>query len=222
MSKKLFAYLRVSTLKQKEAGTIENQRIKINDFLKINNDFQIIDWFADEGVSAFKERPQFKAMMEKIDEVDGIIITKLDRIARSSKHLAGIIDTLNEKDKQFVVISPNIDTSTPVGKFIGVVLGAVAELEASIIKERMAEGRRRAKLAGVKFGAPSIEFDESELKQMRWYYEKKELGMDTIAKLMSNPERSVSKYTIRNRLRSMSPPIDFRKKKTKGQKYKKN
>jgi len=211
---RLFAYARVSTLRQRDAGTIENQKLVIRKYCEANG-VEVAEWFEDDGVSAFGERPKLREMLERVDEVDGVIVSKLDRIARSPRHLLEIVDYLASRGKAFVVVSPSIDTSTPVGKFMLTVLGAVSELEASIIRERMAEGRARAREQGVKFGRKPLEFSDEELALMRQLYEAG-VGMDTIAKVMSaKRNENIGKWVVRDRLSKMDPPVRFRKPRVK-------
>lgn len=86
----VFGYARVSTQEQVKSGSLDQQTSKIKDYCE-RNDHKIEKLFTDAGVSAIKERPKFEKMMETIangnDEIDGIVVTKLDRFGRSVKDL---------------------------------------------------------------------------------------------------------------------------------------
>ena len=102
-----------------------------------------------EKVSGVKvDRPELVAMLDYVREGDTVVVTKLDRIARSTKHLLEITDLLKEKKVVFKVLNINFDTSTPTGKLMQTMLAAVAEFEREMMLERQAEGIRIAKSKG--------------------------------------------------------------------------
>ena len=155
----------------------------------------------DDGISAFKERPQFDEMMKRIDETDGIIFTKLTRIGRSLEQLIETMNKLSEKHKEIICIKDSIDTSTPQGRFFFHILASFAEYEAEIIRERVKEGVERAKAEGKKFGRKNREFTQKQLNEMKKQYENG-VGMDSLAKIYS-----CSKFLIKAKLTDMSVPI---------------
>ena len=95
-----------------------------------------------------KDRPELQAMLDYIREGDTVIVSKLDRIARSTKHLLDIVDCLQEKKVTFSVLNINLDTSTPTGKLMLTMLGAIATFERKMMLERQAEGIEKAKQEG--------------------------------------------------------------------------
>jgi DNA invertase Pin-like site-specific DNA recombinase len=102
-----------------------------------------------EKVSGVKvDRPELVAMLDYVREGDTVVVTKLDRIARSTKHLLEITDLLKKKKVVFKVLNINFDTSTPTGKLMQTMLAAVAEFEREMMLERQAEGIRIAKAQG--------------------------------------------------------------------------
>lgn len=102
-----------------------------------------------EKVSGVKvDRPELAAMLDYVREGDTVVVTKLDRIARSTKHLLEITDLLKEKKVVFKALNINFDTSTPTGKLMQTMLAAVAEFEREMMLERQAEGIRIAKAKG--------------------------------------------------------------------------
>lgn len=106
-------------------------------------------------------RPELIAMLDYVREGDTLIITRLDRLARSLADLCNITATLKRKGADFAVIDQEIDTTTPTGRLIFHVLGAIAEFDREIIAERRDEGIEDAQKKGVKFGRrPSLSDDE--------------------------------------------------------------
>ncbi|MCO8143660.1 recombinase family protein [Rhodovulum tesquicola] len=95
-----------------------------------------------------KERAKLAEALAYVREGDTLVVTKLDRLARSVAHLLNILDTLTERGAALRILSMGIDTSTPTGKLMLTVLGGVAEFEREIMLERQREGIAKAKAAG--------------------------------------------------------------------------
>ena len=93
-------------------------------------------------------RPQLSALLDYAREGDTVICCKLDRIARSTKHLLEIVDYLQQKNIAFKALNINLDTTTPTGKLMLTMLGAIAEFERELMLERQREGIAKAKAAG--------------------------------------------------------------------------
>ena len=201
----VYGYARVSTEEQVKSGSLNQQIDKIEDYCK-RNDHQLTKLFTDAGVSAIKERPEFEKLMEAIskngnsqEEVDGIVVTKLDRFGRSVKDLVINMETLQEEDIDFISIGDSLDTSTPNGKLLFHILSAFAEFEREIIRERMQAGRERARAEGKELHRPKKELDMERIREL---YTEKGLSARAIAKLMD-----VSPPTILSRLREMGVEI---------------
>lgn len=94
-------------------------------------------------------RPELKRMMEFVREGDTIIVESISRFARNTRDLLDLVEQLTEKNVDFVSQKETIDTTTPAGKFMLTVFGAVAELERYYILQRQAEGIAEAKKRGV-------------------------------------------------------------------------
>jgi DNA invertase Pin-like site-specific DNA recombinase len=102
---------------------------------------------------AANDRRELQRMLEFVREGDTVMVTKLDRLARSVSDAVKIVERLEAKGVHFVVLdNASIDTRTPQGKMVFHILAAVGEMERSLINERTAEGRRKAMEEGVKFG----------------------------------------------------------------------
>lgn len=102
------------------------------------------------------DREQFHIMMDFIREGDVLFVTKLDRLARSVIDLQNFAKYLDDKAVDLKVLHQNIDTTTPAGRLLFTMLGAIAEFERDLINERVREGIEAARLKGVHFGRQSI------------------------------------------------------------------
>lgn len=148
-------YVRCSTLEQNEARQLE--------MMKAQNVEKI---FTDKASGKNTERAQFKEMMSFVRAEDIVIVESISRIARNTKDLLNIISTLTEKGVEFVSLKENIDTTTPQGRFMLTVFGALAELERESILERQREGIAIAKSAGKYKGRKPIEYDVIKFKEL--------------------------------------------------------
>jgi DNA invertase Pin-like site-specific DNA recombinase len=113
--------------------------------------------YVDSGISGSKEkRPALDRLMSDAHrrKFDGVIVWKFDRFARSVSHLLRALETFNALGIAFVSLSESLDTSTPAGRMVFTVLGAVAELERSLIAERVRAGLRNARSKGKRLGRP--------------------------------------------------------------------
>ena len=123
--------------------------------------------FQEKRSGATREkREAVNAALEFCREGDVLVITKLDRLARSMSDLQDISKTLNRKGVDFIVLDQSIDTTTPAGRLTFHLLGAVAEFERDLIAERRNEGIEKAKSKGVKFGRRE-KLDAAQLQRLR-------------------------------------------------------
>ena len=100
------------------------------------------------------DRPEFQACMNYLREGDSLVITRLDRLARSVVHLAQLAKRFQQESIDLLVLDQNIDTSTSTGRLMFNMLASIAEFENDLRTERQAEGIAKAKENGVKFGRP--------------------------------------------------------------------
>lgn len=108
-----------------------------------------VDRIFQEKASGVKhDRPQLAAMIDYVRDGDTVIVCKLDRIARSTKHLLEIVDTLEAKQVSFQVMNINLDTASPTGKLMLSMLAAIGQFEREMMLERQREGIKLAKEAG--------------------------------------------------------------------------
>jgi len=141
--------------------------------------------YVDIGISGTKEkRPALDRLMADAHKrkFDVVVVWKFDRFARSVSHLLRALETFNALGIAFVSLSEQLDTSTPTGKMVFTVLGAVAELERSLIAERVRAGLRNAKAKGKRLGRPRKVVDTSKIASLRalgrsWRTIARQLGM---------------------------------------------
>lgn len=126
--------------------------------------------YVDIGISGTKERrPELDRLMADAHRrrFDVVAVWKFDRMARSVSHLLRVLETFGALGVHFVSLSEAIDTATPAGKMVFTVLGAVAELERSLIVERVRAGLRNAKAKGKRLGRPKITVDSNKIAHLR-------------------------------------------------------
>lgn len=142
-----YGYARVSS-----AG--QNLDAQINQL----NDVKCEKIFKEKVSGRQKEgRQQLRTLLEMVREGDSIVVTKLDRFARSTRDALSTIEELNEKGVTLIVLNmggDRVDTSTAIGKLMITVLSGIAEFEADMIRERQLEGIQEAKKRGVYKGRP--------------------------------------------------------------------
>jgi len=130
----------------------------------------IVREYVDLGISGAKERrPGLDRLIADAHKrkFEVIVVWKFDRFARSVSHLLRALETFRALGIEFVSLSEQVDTSTPTGKMIFTVLGAVAELERSLIAERVRAGLRHAKAKGKRLGRPTKHVDPAQVAQLR-------------------------------------------------------
>jgi DNA invertase Pin-like site-specific DNA recombinase len=109
--------------------------------------------FSDKMSGARADRPQLQRLLKVLGKDDIVIVTRLDRIARNTRDLLNILDSISKSGATFKSLADSwADTTTPHGRLMLTILGGLAEFERELIKCRTSEGRKVAKERGVKFG----------------------------------------------------------------------
>lgn len=147
---KVALYLRVSTRDQ----TTLNQELLLKEYCQRNN-YEVFKIYKDEGVSgSTTSRAGLDTLLQDMRQkfFDAIVVWKLDRLGRSTQHLLQILEELKNKEVRLICTDMNIDTGTSQGKFFFTIIGAVAELEREMIRERIYAGLARAEKQGKKLG----------------------------------------------------------------------
>jgi DNA invertase Pin-like site-specific DNA recombinase len=112
--------------------------------------------YAEKMSGARTDRPELGKLLKRLDAGDVLLVTRLDRLARSTRDLLNILDLIGKRDAGFKSLAdPWADTTTPHGRLMLTVLGGLAEFERALILARTGDGRTRAKAKGVKFGRPA-------------------------------------------------------------------
>jgi len=185
---------RVST--KNHGQTTETQAVALREYAA-HRGFEIVEEYRDEGISGSKDsRPALDRLMKdaRARHFDVVIVARFDRFARSVSHLLRALDEFNHLGIDFVSLSESIDTSTPMGKMIFTVLGAVAELERNLIKERVHMGISRARKEGKQLGRPKRIFDREKartmLQSMSIREVSRQLGVSrgVVERVLSSPE----------------------------------
>ena len=160
-------YARVST--KNNGQDPETQLIALRDYAQARR-FEVCSEYVDIGISGSKEkRPALDQLMDgaRKRRFDAVLVARFDRFARSTRHLVLALEEFNALGVDFISLSESIDTSTPMGRMVYTVIAAVAELERSLICERVAMGLQRAKAQGKKLGRPKVSVDPQQLRQLR-------------------------------------------------------
>jgi len=126
--------------------------------------------YVDVGISGAKDsRPELNRLVADAHKrhFDAVVVWRFDRFARSVSHLLRALETFNSLGIAFVSLSEQIDTTTPAGKLVFTVLGAVAELERSLIQERVKAGLRNARAKGKRLGRPRVAVDCARVLGLR-------------------------------------------------------
>jgi len=148
--KKAAIYARVSTPDQH----VETQLYDLRK-LAAQRGFEVVREYCDRGVSTSKtRRPGLDAMMAdaRRGEFSVLLVAAFDRIARSTKEFLQIVDELHELGIEFISAREAIDTTGAMGRMFITMIGSIAELERSILRERIKAGMRRAKMEGQRLG----------------------------------------------------------------------
>jgi DNA invertase Pin-like site-specific DNA recombinase len=184
-TKRVALYARVSTAKCEKCGKIrtdhdnhghefkgqdpEVQLRELREYIA-HRGWRLTEAYTDAGVSGAKDsRPELNRLM--IDagrrRFDVVIVWRFDRFARSVSHLLRALEQFQALGIDFVSLSENVDTSTPTGKMVFTILGAVAELERSLIVERVKAGIRNARAKGKRIGRPGTKVNPAAVLVLR-------------------------------------------------------
>lgn len=163
----IFGYARVST---------QDQNLDLQ--LDALNKFGCDEIFNEKMTGTKKERPQLEEMMKKLRKGDKVVIFKLDRISRSTKHLIELSETFADIEVDFISLQDNIDTSSPIGRFFFKIMACVAEFERDITVERTKAGLQSARARGRKGGRPKK--DKSKIELAIKMYQSKDYSIGQI------------------------------------------
>src|SRR5271165_6448307 len=159
-------YARVSTLNGQDP---EMQLSELREYAS-RRGWSITREYVDSGVSGSKEsRPELNQLMADAHrrKFDAVLVWKIDRFGRSLKHLVNALADLCAYGVAFISFRDNLDLSTPSGRLMFQIIGAMAEFERSLIQERVRAGLRNARSKGKKFGRPRAQVDADRVFALR-------------------------------------------------------
>ena len=163
--KKAAIYVRVSTLDQH----VETQLYDLRK-LAAQRGFEVVQEYCDRGLSGSKaRRPGIDSMMSdaRRGKFSVLLVAAFDRVARSTKNFLEIVDELTALKIEFISAREAIDTTGPMGRMFVTLVGSIAELERSLITERIRAGMRRARLEGQRLGRAPLNIDHDALVRDR-------------------------------------------------------
>ncbi len=187
-------YARVST--KNNGQDPETQLLALREYAKARK-LEVFNEYVDVGISGSKDsRPALNQLMADARKrrFDAVLVARFDRFARSTRHLVLALEEFNALGVDFISLSESVDTSTPMGKMVYVVIAAVAELERSLIRERVVMGLQRAKAQGKAIGRPPTAVDEQQVLSLR----RQGLGLRAIGQLVGVARTKVLKVLSRN------------------------
>jgi DNA invertase Pin-like site-specific DNA recombinase len=175
-------YARVSTTNHGQDVSMQTRELR--DYCE-RRGWTVTGEYVDAGISGAKDRrPELDRLMADAHKrrFDVVAVWKFDRFARSVSHLLRALDTFRVLAIEFVSLSESPDTATPAGRMVFTVLGAVAELERSLIAERVRAGLRNARTKSKTLGRPRVILDRTTIARLRaqglsWAKIAEELGV---------------------------------------------
>ena len=154
----------------------------------------IVEEFIDHASGAKENRPQLDRLLRAIRNrtIDTVLVWKFDRFARSTRQLINALEEFRHLDVDFISITEQIDTSSPLGKAMFTVISAIAEFERSLISERVRAGIAKARAQGKPHGRLRIDDQKIALiRQLR----KEKLSLAQVAKKVGVSRQTVANYS---------------------------
>lgn len=180
-------YIRVSSVDQNEAR--QHTALK---------PYNIDKLFIDHGISGKDtNRPQLTAMLDYVREGDTVYISEFSRLARNTKDLLSLTEQLQNKGVTLVSLKEKLDTTTPTGKLMLTMIGAIAEFEREMILERQREGIAEAKAAGKYKGRQVKRITDDDFRAVYIKYSNRELTKSGMA-----AELGISRPTLDSLIRT--------------------
>jgi DNA invertase Pin-like site-specific DNA recombinase len=164
MTKRAALYMRVSSLDQRP----ESQLYDLQQ-LASQRGYEVVKVYTDKISGAKARRPALDQLLADARKrrFDVVVVWAFDRMARSVRHFLEVLDELNQLSIEFVSHRENIDTGGALGRAMIVIVGAIAELERSLITERVRAGMRRARLEGTILGRKPLDVDRAAIVRDR-------------------------------------------------------
>jgi DNA invertase Pin-like site-specific DNA recombinase len=165
VTKRIAIYARVSTADQHPETQLLDLRLMAK-----QRGYEVVHEYTDIISGAKSRRPGLDQLLAdaRRHRFDIVLVAAFDRVARSVRHFLEVLDELNRLGIEFVSFRENIDTGGPLGRAMVVIVGAIAELERSLIVERVKAGMRRAKLEGRQIGRKPLDIDREQVVRDRF------------------------------------------------------
>jgi DNA invertase Pin-like site-specific DNA recombinase len=160
-------YARVSTMNTHQSP--EMQLLELRDYAE-RRGWKVVEEYVDAGVSGSKDsRPALNCLMADAchRRFDAVLVWKLDRYGRSLRHLVNALAELEGLGIAFVSLHDNLDLSTPSGRLMFQIIGAMAEFERALIQERVRAGLRNARAKGKRLGRPRVFVSTTKIADLR-------------------------------------------------------
>ena len=148
--------------------------------------------FEEKETGKRKDRPELQNMIDMLREGDRVIVYKLDRIGRSTKHLIELVELFREMGVEFVSLHENIDTSTPTGRLFFHFMAALAEFEREMIVERTKSGLAAARARGKNGGRPKV--GKKQIEKALKLYDSKTYSIKEITDLTGISHQTLYRY----------------------------
>ena len=178
----LIGYARVSTDDQ-------NAQLQVDALMTAG----CIKVFTDKASGSLANRPQLDKMLDQLRPDDVVVVWRLDRLGRSLKNLIALVEELAERGVGFRSLSESIDTTTANGRLFFSVMGALAEFERDLIRERTNAGLAAARARGRVGGRPPVMTAE-KVKVARQMYDSKEHTVEAIAKTLGVSRKTIYRH----------------------------
>jgi DNA invertase Pin-like site-specific DNA recombinase len=160
--------------------------------------------FSDQQSGVSQKREGFLRLMEYLREGDSLVVTELLRLSRSLKHLLSVVESLEEKGVELISLRENIDTQTATGRCFLSMMGAIAQMERELKRERASAGRQAAKARGRTGGRPRTE--PQKLEQAKILYENLDKTAKEVCQAIGIGRRTLFRYLAQKR--NQPPPFE--------------
>lgn len=191
----LIGYARVSTKDQET-------RLQLDALAKAG-----VSDIRQEKCSSVGPRPELQKLLSGLVSGDVLVVYKIDRVARSLKDLLAILDRIKASGASIRSLTEPLDTSNPLGMFMVQILGAVAQLERSIIRERAIAGQVAARMRGVTWGGKPLVISEVELDQIMAMYASGWYTWALLADMWDTTPKSIYRAMARRKKRASGPVL---------------
>lgn len=180
-----FGYARVSTQDQSLSLQLDALR-----------QYGVDQVFEEKESGKRKDRPRLEELLKMLRKDDTVVVYKLDRISRSTKHLIELMEEFEERGIHFVSLQDSIDTTTAMGRFFFRMLASIAELERDIISERTKDGLNAARARGRNGGRPKV--DPKKIALAVKMYESKDYSLSQIKAATGIGATTLYRYVDKN------------------------